>query len=213
MGHFLEARREGLHPSVAGVHPVPRRVRQVHARQPVADGAGRDRGADPRRRRRARLSRRRRADGSRPADGARLLRLRDQPVQPAADRHPRRRRTSGARRAGSGYGGGREKAIVSAPLFAGTALAAPRRRLRGATCRSTACSRWTTGSCSTRGRRRPRGAVARIAAASSARASRCSPRIDRPAVAVFGSARIGEGDPAYAAARAVGPRSPGAAGR
>ena len=46
-------------PEAAGVHPVPRRVRAVHARQPVADGARRDRRADPRRARRARLLRRR----------------------------------------------------------------------------------------------------------------------------------------------------------
>ena len=51
MGHFLEATREGLEPVVAGVHPVPRRVRQAHARQPVADGARRDRRPDRRRRR------------------------------------------------------------------------------------------------------------------------------------------------------------------
>ncbi len=61
MGHFLEAKREGLHPALAGVHPVPRRLRQVHARQPVADRARRARRADPRRARRARLLPRRHA--------------------------------------------------------------------------------------------------------------------------------------------------------
>ena len=47
----------GAEPEAAGVHPVPRRVRAVHARQPVADRARRDRRPDPRRRRRARLLR------------------------------------------------------------------------------------------------------------------------------------------------------------
>ena len=64
-GPLARGQARGAEPVVAGLHPVPRRLRQAHARQPVADGAGRDRGADPRRRRRARLLRRREgADGS-----------------------------------------------------------------------------------------------------------------------------------------------------
>ena len=44
---------------------------------------------------------------------------------------------------------------------------------------------------------------------------RASPRrtIDRPAATVFGSARVPESDPAYAAARSVGRGAVGAAGR
>ena len=32
IGHYIEAKREGLAPEAAGLHPVPRRVREVHAR-------------------------------------------------------------------------------------------------------------------------------------------------------------------------------------
>ena len=62
---------------------------------------------------------------------------------------------------------------------------------------------WTSGGSSTRRRPDPPDAVERIAREFE-RGFAAVARIDRPAVAIFGSARVGDDHPAYAAARAVG---------
>ena len=64
--HRGEAR--GAEPAAADVHAVPRRLRPVHARQPVADRAGRAGRADARRR-----SRRSASTSSAAANGSALL--------------------------------------------------------------------------------------------------------------------------------------------
>ena len=88
--HRGEAR--GPEPAAAGVHPVPPRVREVHARQPMADGAGRAGRPDARRRRVARLLPRGARERLGARHGARLLRLLPEPAQPDPHRLLRRRR-------------------------------------------------------------------------------------------------------------------------
>ena len=113
-GPLPRGEARGPEPEVAGVHPVPRRVRAVHARPPVADGARRDRRADPRRPRRARLLRDRRVAGLRPAAGARATSASSSTCSTCSRSGSSTAARSGARRACSGS----------------AAAAARRRRLR-----------------------------------------------------------------------------------
>src|SRR5205823_7334419 len=190
----------GSRSRLARVHPLPRRLREAHPGEPVADRAGRDRRADARRACRARLLRDRPGPELGSVDRARILRFRAQPDQPAAVRHPRRRLG-----------------------LALDALAVARRRPREGTRLRVSLRR---DRCAARGRRDrglhpaapslmddrrllntelfdPAVAVERIAAEFRA-GFEAIEKIDRPAVTTFGSARVREGHPYYAAARAVG---------
>ena len=102
------------------------------------------------------------------------------------------------------YGGGREKAIVSGALYVGTALLLALGAYEAYLPQTGCSSRWTTAGSSTPRAGRPRRTRSRRSRTSSARGFEQVARIDRPAAAVFGSARIDEEHPAYAAARAVG---------
>ena len=93
MGHVLEAKRQGLPVSSAALHPVPRRDDhdEADAAGRLERGEGRDRRAARRLGRRRGVLDRRRADELEPPARARLPRLPDQPVQPAAGGAARRR--------------------------------------------------------------------------------------------------------------------------
>ena len=198
----MEARRQGLHPSAPRVHPVSRRVRGDQGRplRPVAQRARRDRGAD-RRRRSPPSACSRAGETSTPAAArARLHRVLPQPVQPRPDRIPRRR----------------PHPALLALLPAGAGAASPPRARRLAwmsrgrvrsprpllVARDARLAR-PAGPAVTATGARPAAAPAHARDArprrladrrpSSSPASRRCDRIDRPAVSIFGSARIGRG--------------------
>ena len=185
---------------MAGLHPVPRRVRAVHAREPVADDTRRDRRPDPRRRRLARLLPRRPRRRLERCCRARVLRLLPQPVQPAADLDPRRRARCGARPAGSGSAAAARRRSSRA-----CSTAAPPRCSRSARSRPTCRRPGSDGR--PHAPRLPRASDRRgdrpDPTTSSSRASRSCRRSTVPAVSIFGSARVAEDDPAYVAARAI----------
>ena len=91
IGHYIEAKREGLDPKLPVFIPFLGAYVQYTRGQPVADGAGRARRPDPRRARRARLLPDRPVAGLRPVPRARLHRLLPEPDQPDPGRDPRRR--------------------------------------------------------------------------------------------------------------------------
>ena len=154
-----------------------------------------------------------RADGSDLLDRARLLRLRASTCSTCC--------RSGILDGGAVWrstrwlwlGGGREKAIVSGVALRRHGRAAPARRVRGVPPAAPALDGRPAAARLARGAR-PTEAIGADRRTSSRRASRSLAQIDRPAVAVFGSARIAEDDPDYATARAIGARvRPRAAGR
>ena len=181
MGHFLEATREGLNPSWPVFIPFLGAYVKHTRGNPWQTTRVAIAGPDPRRRRRARLLRRRRGERLRPAHRARLLRLRAEPVQPAAVRDPRRRRRVALdplalvrRRAREGD---RLRARSSSAPRSSSRSARSRR-----TCRSTASrSGWTTAGSSTRDEPDPEDAVERIAQEFREGFAQVA-RIDRPAV-------------------------------
>ena len=93
LGHYVEARRQGLNPQIPVFIPFLGAYVALRNQpfDPVAERARLGRRAGRRRRRGARLPRLRQRDRLGPAARARLLRLPPQPVQPDPDRVPRRR--------------------------------------------------------------------------------------------------------------------------
>ena len=191
---------------MAGVHPVPRRLREAHARQPVADGARRARRPDPRRARRARLLRRR------PPHGSDLLQSRS-PTSASSSTCSTCCRSgsstaapSGARRAGSAVGGGREQGDRLRTCSTARPPRCSRRRWSPRTCRSPGSSSGRPAD-PRRRRRRPRRARSR----DRARVPRGFEEVDgstgRPS-SIFGSARVAGGHPAYEARASRPPASP-----
>ena len=199
MGHFLEAHREGLKPSwpvfvpflgayVKHTRGNPWQTTRVAIAGPALGGVaalacylvGR-------------------ADGFEPARRARLLRLHPQPLQPAADRHPRRRFDLAVDPLALARGRPREGDRLGRPL-----------RWHRCPARARGLRRVPASAPTLMDDRRLLDSREALTAEAIAKIEQefregfeLVARIDGPAVAIFGSARAHERDPAYAAARAI----------